>query len=251
MTGTSYGVAAATAAVRISASRPALPRQRSAAALAGHLGHRAAEVEVDVGHAVLGAEDLGRLADVDRVGAVELHRPHGLELVEDQHRPGDRVALDQAAAGDHLADVEPGPLLGAQPAVRRVGDAGHRGQHHGRLDAQRTQGQRRRGQDGHAAHCRGSSVGAEIRRTVSSGAVSRQFVALVLLRCSCFVRLGRLLGGLGGGDLAGPHDRGRTPRSGGSWPRSPRPGRGRGRPGRPWSSRRCRTSSGRRRRRTA
>ena len=92
VTGTPYGVAAATARSRISAEQPALPRQRPAAALAGHLGHRAAEVEVDVAHAVLGAQDLGGLADVDRVGAVELHRPHRLELVEDQHRQRGRVA---------------------------------------------------------------------------------------------------------------------------------------------------------------
>ena len=88
VTGTSYGVAAATAASRISAEQPALPRQRPAAALAGHLGHRAAEVEVDVGDAVLRAEDLRRLADVDRVGAVELDRADRLELVEDQHLAG-------------------------------------------------------------------------------------------------------------------------------------------------------------------
>ena len=48
VTGTSYGAAAATAALEDLAEQAALPRQRSAAALAGHLGHRAAEVEVDV-----------------------------------------------------------------------------------------------------------------------------------------------------------------------------------------------------------
>ena len=78
------------------AEQTALPRQRSPAALAGHLGDRAAEVEVDVLDAVLGAQDLGRLADVDRVGAVELDRPHRLELVEDQHPQRHRVPLDDA-----------------------------------------------------------------------------------------------------------------------------------------------------------
>jgi hypothetical protein len=121
------------------AQQTALPRQGAAAALAGHLGDRAAEVEVDVPHAVLGAEDLCRLADVDRVRAVELHRAHRLELVEDQHPERDRVPLDDAAAGDHLADVEPGTLLGAQPAVRRVGDARHRREHHRGGDMQRPQ----------------------------------------------------------------------------------------------------------------
>src|SRR4029079_799913 len=46
----------------------ALPGQRAAAALAGHLGDRAAEVQVDVRDTVLGAEDLGGLPDVHRVG---------------------------------------------------------------------------------------------------------------------------------------------------------------------------------------
>ena len=36
--------------------------QRRSPTLAGHLGHRAAEVEVDVAHAVLGDQDPGRLA---------------------------------------------------------------------------------------------------------------------------------------------------------------------------------------------
>ena len=125
-----------------------LPRQRSPAALAGHLGHRAAEVEVDVGHAVVGAEDLDGLADVDRVGAVELDRAHRLELVEDEHLLRGLVTLDQSAAGDHLADVEAGTLLGAEASVGRVGDAGHRGQHDRGLDAQRPQ---RQG-GGHGAH---------------------------------------------------------------------------------------------------
>ena len=88
VTGTPYGVAARDRVLEDLAEQAALPRQRAAAALAGHLGDRAAEVEVDVGDAVLGAQDLGGLADVDRVGAVELHRAHRLQLVEDQHRPG-------------------------------------------------------------------------------------------------------------------------------------------------------------------
>jgi hypothetical protein len=77
------------------AEQGALPGQRRAASLAGHLGYGAAEVEVDVGHAVLGAQDLGRLADVRRVGAVELDRADVLAVVEDQHLPGGGVALDQ------------------------------------------------------------------------------------------------------------------------------------------------------------
>ena len=48
VTGTPAGAAASTAARTIRAEEPAPPRQRRAAALAGDLGHRAAEVEVDV-----------------------------------------------------------------------------------------------------------------------------------------------------------------------------------------------------------
>ena len=113
VTGTSYGAAAATACSRMSPSSPRF-QEALPAALAGDLGDRAAEVEVDVGHAVLGAEDLGGLADVHRVGAVELHGAHGLELVEDQHLARRLVPLDQAARGDHLADVQPGTLFGGQ-----------------------------------------------------------------------------------------------------------------------------------------
>ena len=48
VTGTPYGSAARTVAARIIASRSPLVGQRGSPALAGHLGHRAAEVEVDV-----------------------------------------------------------------------------------------------------------------------------------------------------------------------------------------------------------
>ena len=115
----------------------ALPRQRATAALAGHLGDRAAEVEVDVCDAVLLAQDLHGPADVVWVGAVELDGTDGLELVEDQHLARRLVALDEAARGDHLADVESGPLLRAEPAVGRVGDPGHRREDHGGVDGDR------------------------------------------------------------------------------------------------------------------
>src|SRR5690606_39358848 len=52
--------------------------QGGAAALAGHLGDRAAEVEVDVVGAGLGDEVADGLADGPRLGAVELDRPHRL-----------------------------------------------------------------------------------------------------------------------------------------------------------------------------
>src|SRR3954451_25009028 len=123
------------------AEQGALPGQRRAATLPGHLGYGAAEVEVDVGHPVLGAQDLGRLADVRRVGAVELDRADRLAVVEDQHLPRAGVALDQPAAGDHLADVQTRALLGAEPTVGSVGDAGHRRQDDRSVDLQRAEPQ--------------------------------------------------------------------------------------------------------------
>ena len=124
-----------------------LPRQRRPAALAGDLGHRAAEVEVDVVGAVLGDEHARRQPGGRRVHAVELHRARVLVgVVRDQaHRLG--RALDQRPGGDHLArrtgsvapDAPPASsparaVLAAQPPEGAVGDAGHRRQHHGRLD---------------------------------------------------------------------------------------------------------------------
>ena len=120
VTGTPYGVGRAHRGLEDVAEQPTLPGQRAAAALAGHLGDRAAEVQVDVRDAVLGAEDLGGLADVDRVGAVELHRADVLGLVEGQHLQRGLVALDDAARGDHLADVEAGAeaqQLAGHPAM--------------------------------------------------------------------------------------------------------------------------------------
>ena len=108
------------------AEQPALPRQRGSPALAGDLGHGASEVQVDVVGAVFGDEHRDGLGDGLRVDAVELDRPRRLGLVvrDEPHRLG--RALDERARGDHLADVEPGAELAAQPAERRVRDARHR-----------------------------------------------------------------------------------------------------------------------------
>ena len=47
--------------------------------------------------AVLGAEDLGRLTDIVRVRAVQLHTPDALEVVEDEHVLRTLVALHEPA----------------------------------------------------------------------------------------------------------------------------------------------------------
>ena len=183
-------------ASRISAEQPALPRQRSPAALAGHLGHRAAEVEVDVGDAVLGAEDLGRPCR-RRPGRCRRAGPSGRSRARRRPAcPGCARRARPARGGDHLADVEPGALLGAQPAVGRVGDARHRREHHGGLDAQRPEGQRRwAGRTW--PHCRGRGGDAE---TVSS---VRRPSSAPLPFLSAFFAVG--LRGLR--DVAGPGDR--------------------------------------------
>ena len=111
-------------------------------------------------HPVVGAEDLGRLADVDRVGAVELHAAYGLGLVEDEHVLGVLVALDQAAGGDHLADVETCTLLGAQTPEGGVRDTGHRREHHRGVDGQAAELQRAGKR--HAFYCPASGAAYEI-----------------------------------------------------------------------------------------
>ena len=251
VTGTSYGAAAATACSRISPSSLRFHGQRAAAALAGHLGDRAAEVEVDVRDAVLRAQDLGGLADVDRVGAVELHRAHRLQLVEDQHVQGVLVPLDHAAAGDHLADVEAGSLLGAQPAVRRVGDPRHRREHHGRRHLQRAEGEtghasivgraagtleswQQRQQHPHAwSDARPASrFVAQLGESVGSSPWSPWSPLPPLAGLSGFGGFGfssSPVQVIGSNSWVGPEaDRGRG-----------RPCWARGRPGRPWSSRRA------------
>ena len=136
VTGTPYGSAAATAAVRISPSSVDFHGNAAPAALAGDLRHRAAEVEVDVADAVLGAQDLDRLADVDRVDAVQLHRPHRsfsakvsiCRLVRSPSTSPRDVIISHT--------YRPGTLLGAQLPERDVRDAGHRREHdrHGDLE---------------------------------------------------------------------------------------------------------------------
>ena len=88
VTGTSYGAAAATACSRISPSRLRFHGSAPPPPLRVTLGTGQPKLRSTWRDAVLRAQDLGRLADVDRVGAVELHRAHRLELVEDQHVEG-------------------------------------------------------------------------------------------------------------------------------------------------------------------
>ena len=85
----------------------ALVRQRRAAALAGDLGDRASEVQIDMINAVLVAEDLGGLRHDRRIDAVQLDGPDPLPRIELQHRQRLGIPLHEPARGDHLADEQP------------------------------------------------------------------------------------------------------------------------------------------------
>ena len=241
VTGTSYGVGAARPRrSRISPSRRRFHGSAAAAALAGHLGDRAAEVEVDVGDAVVGAEDLGGLADVRRVGAVELDRA---DLLGGGRRPaspgwsrrprpgrGEVIISQTKRPGGEEPSLSPAcspGLLAAQGAVRRVGDAGHRREDHGHRGSRGPQAQ---GQAGHGSD----------RSQVEHGRASgpRHCASVALLALVALLPFGlRRLGPL---DLAVPLDRhGSRRRAVSSTPvRSRRRGSGRGRPGR-WSNLSC------------
>ena len=159
----------------------ALPGQGRAPAPTGDLGHRAAEVEVNVVRQVLLHQDPHRLPRHHRVHAVELDGADPLGGVGADHGQGPLAALHQRPGGDHLGDVQAGrgrqgpvrrpqgaggaraqrggqgrlPLLAAQAPEGGVGDPGHGGEPHGdgdgeRPDAQRGEGAGRRGWHGGA-----------------------------------------------------------------------------------------------------
>ena len=119
---------------RRSQDRPeevALERDRRAATLAGHLGRRAAEVEVDVVDPALAHEAAHRFAEHDRVAAIELQAPRLLVGREGGHASRLVVAVHERSRHHHLVDVEqPGPEPPAQCPERRVRDARHRGEDH-------------------------------------------------------------------------------------------------------------------------
>jgi hypothetical protein len=127
------------------------PGQGRAAALAGDLRRRAADVHVDVvGQALVDDHADGR-TDHGRVDAVQLDAARPLVGLERHHPEGLRVALHQCASGDHLADVETavGPgrgsgLLPAQPPEGDVRDPRHGREHDRGSHRVRAEGQRER-----------------------------------------------------------------------------------------------------------
>ncbi|GMA25558.1 hypothetical protein GCM10025864_33170 [Luteimicrobium album] len=111
-----------------------LPRERTATATLGDLGHGAAEVEVDVVGEALGGQEPDGARDRRRVDAVHLGGARRLALVERDDPQGGGVPLDERPARDHLRDVQARAVLAAQRPERLVRHAGHGCEHDRRVD---------------------------------------------------------------------------------------------------------------------
>src|SRR5690606_14867647 len=129
---------------------PPPPWQRGAAALAGHLGDRAAEVHVNVVGEILLNDHPDRRRDHGWVHPVQLDTARSLNGLEGQHPHRLGVALHQSPRGHHLADVQPTvgasgslALLTAEPPEGDVGDPRHRGEDNGRANQVRPDRERR------------------------------------------------------------------------------------------------------------
>jgi hypothetical protein len=116
------------------AEQGSLVGQRRTASSAGDLRDRAPEVEVNVISEIVVAHHLHGLADRRGIDPVELHRAGLLRGIEADHPQGAGVPLHQCPASDHLADVQPGAVVAAQPTERHIGDPGHRREHDRRID---------------------------------------------------------------------------------------------------------------------
>ncbi len=99
-------------------------------ALAGDLGGRTAEVEVDVVDETFVAHHVHGPPEHLGVAAVDLEAPGGLVGPELHHLAGLVVAVHDRSRHDHLVDVdEAGPGVATHRTERGVGDARHRRQH--------------------------------------------------------------------------------------------------------------------------
>ena len=130
VTGTRYGLAAATAAPTMARSSAGLAGTAAPPPLRGHLGGRAPEVEVDVVDEPGAAHPVDGAAHHHRVGAVHLQAARVLVGSERHHAGGLGVAVDERGGHHHLVDVhEIRSEPAAQGAERRVRHPGHRRQH--------------------------------------------------------------------------------------------------------------------------
>jgi len=106
------------------------------------IGRRGLEVGTGAGalhvlRAQLADEEARGVVHLLRVGAEDLDAAHVLVRAEAREAQRLGIALGEAAHVQHLGHVEPGALPAAQRAEGRVGDAGHRREHHRRPDRQR------------------------------------------------------------------------------------------------------------------
>ena len=108
--------------------------QGRTAALAGHLGHRAPEVEVDVVGTHLVDQPVDGGAHGHGIGPVELHAVVGGAGLPGHEGLGPVAALDQAPGVDHLGHEQPAAERPAHGPERRVGHPGHGRQHDRRVD---------------------------------------------------------------------------------------------------------------------
>jgi hypothetical protein len=118
--------------------QPTLERERGTAAMAGHLGNRAPEVQVDVVDPPLPGEQLGCGAQRPGLDAVELDRAGVLVVGEAGELVGLVVPFDEGPRPDHLADIEAATESPAEGPERGVRDPRHRRQDHRGAHVQRT-----------------------------------------------------------------------------------------------------------------
>ena len=125
-----------------------LPGQGCAAASAGHLGRRAAEVQVNVVGTVLFNDHAHGLADIDRVNAVNLNGANLLVRVVLDDAQGLGLAFHEGARGHHFGHVQAATVFAAEAAESLIGHAGHGGEDHGGINGQFAQLQGRKSQAG-------------------------------------------------------------------------------------------------------
>ena len=125
-----------------------LPGQGCAAASAGHLGRRAAEVQVNVVGTVLFNDHAHSLTNVDRINAVNLNGTNLLVRVVLDDAQGLGLAFHEGARGHHFGHVQAATVFAAEAAESLIGHAGHGGEDHGGVNGQFAQLQGRKSQTG-------------------------------------------------------------------------------------------------------
>ena len=107
--------------------------QRRPGQLTHDLAHRTAEIDVDDSRAVVLLQ-LGRLGHAVGIAADQLHRHRFLDRVPSRLLDALPRFADRRFAGDHLGHIEARAIAPHQAPERQVGHAGHRREHHRRVD---------------------------------------------------------------------------------------------------------------------